>query len=62
MKFDLEETYRVSLHLFKIVCANFPKKLEYEDATTLGPVKKKAVSSWTDHIMHISNTTTNKVE
>jgi alpha-glucosidase len=44
------------------VFARFPKFLQYFQDTVLDPVKEKLVRVWTDRVMHIGNTTTNRVE
>lgn len=62
MEFDYVEAYLDQLSLFKTICANFPKSLEYVGGVILRPMKEKLVRAQIDRIMHIENTTTNKVE
>jgi len=40
---DIEQAYVDNCRLYKIVCTNFPKKLEYVETTILELVKKKFV-------------------
>jgi len=47
---------------FKVVCAKFPKFLDYVENTILDPVKEKFVRFWVDKNLHIGNTTTNRSE
>jgi alpha-glucosidase len=46
-----------SEHNYK-VCTIF----EYVEGTIMGLVKEKVARAWTDRVMHLGNTTTNKVE
>jgi len=46
---------------FQDVCSDFPIFLTYPMAT-LDDVKEKIVKAWTDHVLHLSCRTTNKVE
>ena len=41
---------------------NIPKFLEYVETTILGPMKEKVVRFWVNKVMHMGNTTTNRVE
>lgn len=54
--------YIFSLQQFRNVSANFPNFLKYVENTTLDPLKEKIVSAWTNRVMNMCNTTTNKVE
>jgi len=58
MEFDCLD----SLHLFRIVRANFQAKLKYVVGTILEMVKEKIVKAWTDCVIHTENTTTNMIE
>ncbi|MCH82730.1 protein FAR1-RELATED SEQUENCE 6 [Trifolium medium] len=40
----------------------FPNFVEYVEGTILGSVKEKVVRAWTDCVMHLGNTTTNRIE
>jgi hypothetical protein len=57
-----EEAFTEAVVEFKRVFARFPKFLQYFQDTVLDPVKEKLVRVWTDRVMHIGNTTTNRVE
>jgi len=47
---------------FKVVCAKFPKFLDYVEKTILDPVKEKFVRIWVDKNLHMGNTITNRAE
>jgi hypothetical protein len=49
------------MNTFKERYGHWPKFIEYVKSTGLGPVKEKFVRVWTDRVMHLSNTTTNRV-
>jgi len=53
MVYDSEKAYVDSCRLFKIVCTNFPKNLEYVETAILGHVKEKVARYWTNRVMHI---------
>ena len=57
-----EQEYMDNCMRLKTACANFPKFLEYVETTILGPVKEKVVRFWTNRVMHLGNTTTNRAE
>jgi alpha-glucosidase len=57
-----EEAYSHAVVEFRRVFAKFPRFLQYVDETVLDPVKEKIVSAWTNQVMHMGNTTTNRVE
>jgi alpha-glucosidase len=57
-----EEEYGHAVVKFRKVFEKFPKFLNYVEETVLDPVKVKLVRAWTDKVMHIGNTTTNRVE
>ncbi|GAU25698.1 hypothetical protein TSUD_216270 [Trifolium subterraneum] len=57
-----EESYTTAVVDFRKVFENFPNFVKYVETTVLDPVKEKFVSGWTDSVMHIGNTTTNRVE
>ena len=40
----------------------YPDLLKYVESTILDQVKEKIVCAWTDQVMHLRNTTTNRVE
>jgi alpha-glucosidase len=57
-----EEAYSHAVVQFRRVFAKFPKFLKYVEESVLEPVKKKIVRAWTHRVMHIGNTTINRVE
>ncbi|GAU27086.1 hypothetical protein TSUD_103950 [Trifolium subterraneum] len=57
-----EESYTTAVVEFRKVFENFPNFVKYVETTVLDPVKEKFVSAWTNSVMHIGNTTTNRVE
>jgi hypothetical protein len=57
-----KESYIDAVVEFRRVFEKFPKFLKYVEETVLDPVKEKIVRAWTDLVMHIGNTTTNRVE
>ena len=59
---DTEEAYIDNWTRFKVVCAKFPKFLDYVEKTILDPVKDKFVRFWVDKHLHMGNTTTNRAE
>jgi len=56
---ETEEAYIDKLIRFKVVCAKFPKFLDYVEKTILDPVKEKFVRFWVDKNLHMGNATTN---
>ncbi|MCH80534.1 protein FAR1-RELATED SEQUENCE 6-like [Trifolium medium] len=59
---ETEESYADSVLMFRQVCAVFPIFVEYVEGNILRPVKEKVVSAWTYRVMHLGNTTTNRIE
>ncbi|XP_024630682.2 protein FAR1-RELATED SEQUENCE 5-like [Medicago truncatula] len=57
MDSDTEKTYVDNCNRFKVVCEKWHKFVEYVESTMLGPVKY-----WVNQVMHMENTTTNRVE
>jgi alpha-glucosidase len=57
-----EEEYNSSVNTFKERYGHWPEFIEYGESTILGPVKEKFVRVWTDRVMHLGNTTTNRAE
>ncbi|GAU30678.1 hypothetical protein TSUD_39020 [Trifolium subterraneum] len=57
-----EESYVDAVVQFRKVCEKFPKFINYVESTILDPLKEKLVRAWTNRVMHIGNTTTNRVE
>ncbi|XP_020216699.1 PKS-NRPS hybrid synthetase CHGG_01239 [Cajanus cajan] len=57
-----EDQYVQRLTLFEKVCSNFPIFNDYVRDSWLIPHKEKFVTAWTNKVMHLGNTTTNRVE
>ncbi|GAU46063.1 hypothetical protein TSUD_401420 [Trifolium subterraneum] len=57
-----KEEYADSIVSFRQLCAEFPIFVDYVESTILGLVKEKVVSAWTNRVIHLGNTTTNRVE
>ncbi|GAU51671.1 hypothetical protein TSUD_371910 [Trifolium subterraneum] len=57
-----EESYTTAVVEFRKVFEKFPNFVKYVETTVLDPVKEKFVSAWTDSVMRIGNTSTNRVE
>ncbi|GAU51038.1 hypothetical protein TSUD_411730 [Trifolium subterraneum] len=57
-----EESYTSAVAEFRKVFEKYPNFLDYVETTVLDPVKENFVSLWTNRVMHIGNTTTNRVE
>jgi hypothetical protein len=57
-----EESYISAVAEFRKVFEKYPNFLNYVETTVLDPVKENLVSLWTNRVMHIGNTTTNRVE
>ncbi|GAU48301.1 hypothetical protein TSUD_132260 [Trifolium subterraneum] len=57
-----EESYTSAVAEFRKVFEKYPNFLNYVETTVLDPVKENLVSLWTNRVMHIGNTTTNRVE
>jgi alpha-glucosidase len=62
MESTSEEEYNSSLNTFKERCGQWAKIVQYVKATVPGPVKEKFVMVWTNEVMHLGNTTTNRVK
>jgi len=45
---------------FESVCSSWPWFVDYVKKTWLIPHKEKFVRAWTDRVMHLGNTTSNK--
>jgi alpha-glucosidase len=57
-----EEEYNSSVKTFKERYGHWSEFIEYVETTILGPAKEKFERIWTDRVMHLGNTTTNKAE
>jgi alpha-glucosidase len=58
----IEEQYVDAILEFRRVCQKWPRFVTYVQTTVLDTDKEKVVKAWTNHVMHIGNTTTNRVE
>ena len=45
---------------FQSVCSSWPLFVDYVNKTWLIPHKEKFVKAWTDKVMHLGNTTSNR--
>lgn len=57
-----EEEYLETVDEFNKICAQWPRFLEYVQETVWKTDKEKLVYAWTDRVMHLGNTTSNRVE
>ncbi|KAH1247928.1 Protein FAR1-RELATED SEQUENCE 5 [Glycine max] len=57
-----EQQFDECLKKFEIACAPWPMFVDYVKETWIIPHKEKFVSAWTNKVMHLGNTTTNRVE
>ncbi|KAL5122085.1 PKS-NRPS hybrid synthetase [Glycine soja] len=57
-----EGEYMQRLAFFENVCLDFPIFGDYVKNTWLIPHKEKFVTAWTNRVMHLGNTATNRVE
>ncbi|KAH1203736.1 PKS-NRPS hybrid synthetase [Glycine max] len=57
-----EHQFDECLKKFEIACAPWPMFVDYVKETWIIPHKEKFVSAWTNKVMHLGNTTTNRVE
>ncbi|KAH1256460.1 PKS-NRPS hybrid synthetase [Glycine max] len=57
-----EQQFDEYLKKFEVACAPWPIFVDYVKETWIIPHKEKIVFAWTNKVMHLGNTTTNKVE
>ncbi|KAH1233237.1 Protein FAR1-RELATED SEQUENCE 5 [Glycine max] len=57
-----EHQFAESLQKFQIACLPWPMFIDYVSDTWIIPHKEKFITSWTNKVMHLGNTTTNRVE
>ncbi|KAL5133350.1 Protein FAR1-RELATED SEQUENCE 6 [Glycine soja] len=57
-----EHQFAESLQKFQIACSPWPMFIDYVNDTWIIPHKEKFITSWTNKVMHLGNTTTNRVE
>ncbi|KAL5187707.1 PKS-NRPS hybrid synthetase [Glycine soja] len=58
----LEQQFDEYLKKFEVACAPWPIFVDYVKETWIIPHKEKFVSAWTNKVMHLGNTTINRVE
>ncbi|CAJ2672967.1 unnamed protein product [Trifolium pratense] len=57
-----EVEYQQRLNAFQQACVNSSNFVEYVNNTWLAPHKEQFIEAWTNRVMHLGNTTTNRVE
>ncbi|KAH1188626.1 hypothetical protein GmHk_20G056570 [Glycine max] len=57
-----EQQFPECLHKFQMACSPWPMFIDYVCETWIIPHKEKFVTAWTNKVMHLGNTTTNRVE
>ncbi|KAH1254068.1 hypothetical protein GmHk_04G010590 [Glycine max] len=57
---DEDMQFDECLKKFEMACAPWPMFVDYVKETWIIPHKEKFVSAWTNKVMHLENTTTNK--
>ncbi|KAH1249230.1 Protein FAR1-RELATED SEQUENCE 5 [Glycine max] len=57
-----EQQFDECLKKFEVACAPWPIFVDYVKEKWIIPHKEKFVSAWTNKVMHLENTTTNRVE
>ncbi|KAL5170270.1 hypothetical protein HKD37_11G032010 [Glycine soja] len=57
-----EQQFDECLKKFEMACAPWPMFVDYVKETWIIPHKEKFVSAWTNKVMHLGNTTTNRYE
>ncbi|KAL5149611.1 PKS-NRPS hybrid synthetase [Glycine soja] len=58
----LEQQFDEYLKKFEVACTSWLIFVDYVKETWIIPHKEKFVSAWTNKVMHLGNTTTNRVE
>ncbi|KAH1229382.1 PKS-NRPS hybrid synthetase [Glycine max] len=58
----LEQEFPEHLQRFQVVCSPWPMFTDYVCETWIIPHKEKFILAWTNKVMHLGNTTTNRVE
>ncbi|KAL5141614.1 Protein FAR-RED ELONGATED HYPOCOTYL 3 [Glycine soja] len=57
-----EHQFYESLQKFQVACSPWPMFTDYVNDTWIIPHKEKFIIAWTNKVMHLGNTTTNRVE
>ncbi|KAH1264608.1 Protein FAR1-RELATED SEQUENCE 5 [Glycine max] len=58
----LEQDFPEHLQRFQVACSPWPMFIDYICETWIVPHKEKFILAWTNKVMHLGNTTTNRVE
>ncbi|XP_027940130.1 uncharacterized protein LOC114194217 [Vigna unguiculata] len=59
---DESDVFNECVHRLELVCQPWPVFFEYVNDSWIIPYKKFFVKAWTNKVMHLGNTTSNKVE
>ncbi|KAH1203299.1 hypothetical protein GmHk_17G049575 [Glycine max] len=57
-----EHEFHESHQKFQVACSPWPMFIGYVNDTWIIPHKEKFITAWTNKVMHLGNTTTNRVE
>ncbi|KAH1213377.1 Protein FAR1-RELATED SEQUENCE 6 [Glycine max] len=57
-----EHEFHESHEKFQVACSPWPMFIDYVNDTWIIPHKEKFITAWTNKVMHLGNTTTNRVE
>ncbi|KAH1253358.1 Protein FAR1-RELATED SEQUENCE 5 [Glycine max] len=57
-----KQQFAESLQKFQIACSPWSMFVDYVNDTWIIPHKEKFITTWTNKVMHLGNTTTNRVE
>ncbi|KAH1237243.1 putative protein FAR1-RELATED SEQUENCE 10 [Glycine max] len=57
-----EYEFHESYQKFQVACSPWPMFVDYVNDTWIIPHKEKFITAWTNKVMHLGNTTTNRVE
>ncbi|KAH1227765.1 Protein FAR1-RELATED SEQUENCE 5 [Glycine max] len=57
-----EQEFPEHLQRFQVACSPWPMFVDYVCETWIVPHKEKFITAWTNKVMHLGNTTTNRVE
>ncbi|KAL5148214.1 PKS-NRPS hybrid synthetase [Glycine soja] len=57
-----EHEFHESHQKFQVACSPWPMFIDYVNDTWIIPHKEKFITAWTNKVMHLGNTTTNRVE
>ncbi|KAL5165939.1 Protein FAR1-RELATED SEQUENCE 5 [Glycine soja] len=57
-----EYEFHESHQKFQVACSPWPMFIDYVNDTWIIPHKEKFITAWTNKVMHLGNTTTNRIE